>query len=394
MYIFAEPVTEEQVAEIQGQNEAKIREFERNILGLNREHESEAQDSQEDDGKWDNIQASVQEAMDKDELSVDDPDQNQREAGDDDLTTNGDRALGEELSYDHNSEIAPDEDLIAAIAGDSAEKVGEQNGENSKVLDEGYKKGQEVKEPDEESRDAKDLESEGSSGHGDDELEIHEAVPEGDSAIMGESSDSDLGQSENALDGRELSEGEAAKEVTSVPPDSKSVKKADKAAYLPPLPGEESSESEYQTEADRPFLDSVDRETAQADTSLSFSEILAMTLTIRNKVNNQFIHRPENISPEDVWSIEYSLVEVPTQQKAKALYQACQLRRKKKLDAPMVPEDAEVINHYLANLRDLSKSGKKWRQKMDESDSRKPVQVLGREINMGEGSLSDQESEA
>jgi len=394
MYIFAEPVTEEQVAEIQGQNEAKIREFERNILGLNREHESEAQDSQEDDGKWDNIQASVQEAMDKDELSVDDPDQNQREAGDDDLTTNGDRVFGEELSYDHNSEIAPDEDLIAAIAGDSAEKVGEQNGENSKVLDEGYKKGQEVKEPDEESGDAKDLESEGSSGHGDDELEIHEAVPEGDSAIMGESSDSDLGQSENALDGRELSEGEAAKEVTSVPPDSKSVKKADKAAYLPPLPSEESSESEYQTEADRPFLDSVDRETAQADTSLSSSEILAMTLTIRNKVNNQFIHRPENISPQDVWSIEYSLVEVPTQQKAKALYQACQLRRKKKLDAPMVPEDAEVINHYLANLRDLSKSGKKWRQKMDESDSRKPVQVLGREINMGEGSLSDQESEA
>lgn len=394
MYIFAEPVTEEQVAEIQGQNEAKIREFERNILGLNREHESEAQDSQEDDGKWDNIQASVQEAMDKDELSVDDPDQNQREAGDDDLTTNGDGALGEELSYDHNSEIAPDEDLIAAIAGDSAEKVGEQNGENSKVLDEGYKKGQEVKKPDEESGDAKDLESEGSSGHGDDELEIHEAVPEGDSAIMGESSDSDLGQSENALDGRELSEGEAAKEVTSVPPDSKSVKKADKAAYLPPLPGEESSESEYQTEADRPFLDSVDRETTQADTSLSSSEILAMTLTIRNKVNNQFIHRPENISPQDVWSIEYSLVEVPTQQKAKALYQACQLRRKKKLDAPMVPEDAEVINHYLANLRDLSKSGKKWRQKMDESDSRKPVQVLGREINMGEGSLSDQESEA
>lgn len=394
MYIFAEPVTEEQVAEIQGQNEAKIREFERNILGLNREHESEAQDSQEDDGKWDNIQASVQEAMDKDELSVDDPDQNQREAGDDDLTTNGDGALGEELSYDHNSEITPDEDLIAAIAGDSAEKVGEQNGENSKVLDEGYKKGQEVKEPDEESGDAKDLESEGSSGHGDDELEIHEAVPEGDSAIMGESSDSDLGQSENALDGRELSEGEAAKEVTSVPPDSKSVKKADKAAYLPPLPGEESSESEYQTEADRPFLDSVDRETAQADTSLSSSEILAMTLTIRNKVNNQFIHRPENISPQDVWSIEYSLVEVPTQQKAKALYQACQLRRKKKLDAPMVPEDAEVINHYLANLRDLSKSGKKWRQKVDESDSRKPVQVLGREINMGESSLSDQESEA
>lgn len=416
MYIFAEPVTEEQVAEIQNQNDTKIQDFERNILGLKRGKESETQD---DDGKWANIQASVQEAMDKDELSIDDPSQ-VLEAQDEDVE--GEDVLGhgdvseESPMYANKDRLVAEEDTnpLTAVGGSSEVEDrddAEINGVENEEMEEGLVEEEEEEEDDERMEETEeDVEGEEDSvlEEGGKSKNLDLAVEE-ESAVLQDPKDEDevldkgaLDHSESLapvekdadsqgceeIDGQGLWEPFGSASVQETPSSSaatkKSAMKADKAAYTANLSGEEVPEADFRTEADRPFLDSIHQETSHLDTLASESDVLAMTLTLRNKVNDRFVLRPENLTAEDVWSIEYSLVEVPNQQRAKALYEACQTRRKKKLDAPMIPEDVEVLNHYLKNLRSITARGKEWRQDMDEKDQQRPVHVLGRETVTGD----------
>jgi len=420
MYIFAEPVTEEQVAEIQSQNDAKIQEFEHNILGLRRNEESELQD---DDGKWENIQASVQEAMDNDELSIDDSSQDQ-ESEDEEMEAeplHGPQGvLGGDALYADTAGKAADADtkFVTTLSEDEVETkdVGQMADQ------EHLREKEEDEEIDEENgedvaiKEDRALADYGEPNHGLEEIEVESAILQDHADKLQASDESALEQSERSEevdssaesqhdeseDARILGQSleKEFKQEMQTPPEvsnEDAVRKAEKDAYTPLVPGEESSETKFQSEADRSFLDAMNEETAHLETSTSESaNVLAMTLTVRNKVNDQFVLRPEKLTADDVWSIEYSLVEVPKQSRARALYAACQTRRKKKLDAPMVPEDAAVINHYLTNLRKISTKGKKWRKEMDEKDMKRPVQVLGREIVISDGEIagSDRESEA
>lgn len=431
MYIFAEPVTEEQVVEIQGQNDAKIQEFEQKVLGLDPTRETETEDN---DGEWEDIQASVQEAMDKDELSVDDPSRNQESESlnvQDAELENSELESEDDLDAKSNIDGGNDSTCITASDQEGNDIAEEEEGEISDVEDtknqlvdndEESNRASSAQEPEvadeEESKVAEVMQEQGAN-----EVRTHknpidttEAFEE-ESAVVDDprdrESETPTGSTEatdpapiRSEDGQHLRDGAGkgspsseenmdSEDPLQSTPATKGFEQAQKEGYMPPSPGEESSGSEYQIDADRPFLDSVDQETAKPTSEEAASNLLGMTLTLRNKVNGQFVHRPERMTAEDVWSIEYSLVEIPSETRAKALYEACQTRRKKKLDMPLIPEDAEVINHYLKNLRKLSSKGKAWRKEMDEQDRKKPAQVLGQAVaKEGEEGLSDQESEA
>lgn len=80
MYIFAEPMTDEEINKIQTRNRDKIEEFERDILGLGSvgaNNEQDSEDASFEDGssqdEWKRIQAKVEEEIAQDELSVEDP---------------------------------------------------------------------------------------------------------------------------------------------------------------------------------------------------------------------------------------------------------------------------------------------------------------------------------
>ena len=422
MYIFAEPVTEQQVAEIQSQNEAKIEAFNRNILGLHRGEEVESQDTEEDDSKWDNIQADVQEAMDKDELSVNDPSKEQ-DAEDDEVE---DSELGSEeqgafeegppnanKNNSHDSEDATatvtgsegneengedDKDAIDEVESD--EEVEEQDQEQGEEVDQELteeEQGNENSDEAEESRENEEFEE-----NAGDDSDVEELVGEEESTGVSEdesqgSEQSTVATSEDVIEVEDIAEAEDRGEsLLDATTDHEATQDHTKAAsdakikreYVPPMPGAE--EGEFPTEADQPFLDSITEELAEADDATSpGQDVLAMTLTVRNKVNGKFVLRPERLTAQDSWSIEYSLVEVSSQRRARALYEACQLRRKKRLDTPEVPEEEEVLNQYLLRLRELSAKGKKWRARMDKEDRKKPTQVLGKEIaqSSGEGGV-------
>jgi hypothetical protein len=433
MYIFAEPVSEEQVAEVQSANDAKIREFERSILGLDRGEDSASEDTQEDDGKWENIQADVQKEMDKDEMSLDDPspEQEVEEAEEANMEDSGRiseiRGIFEGGPLYANKRSAKAEGDVAATAAGSDDGAGES--EDDKAEDEDIVDADEEGSENEEDLDEEVDEAEGdevkglvrvdgikevSEAHDAEEASSGEGLTE-DSSEENQASDQDTmptsedeSEATNDTDqpaeaeGKPNSAGDATgqanasgqTEPTPKPLSAKELKKKAKADYVPLVGAEQTA---FKTVADQPFLDAIAKDIPLIDEAAENApEILAMTLTLRNKVNGQYTLRPERLTEEDKWSIEYSLIEVPTQRRARALYEACQTRRKKKMHAPPVQEDAEMINLYIQNLRKMSQRGKDWRTEQDKKDSEKPVQMLGREIARrgGEGDLVNQESEA
>lgn len=109
------------------------------------------------------------------------------------------------------------------------------------------------------------------------------------------------------------------------------------------------------------------------------SEVLAMTLTVRNKIDGVYVLRPDELKAEDDWSVEYTLEEVLQPGRAWSLYQACQMRRRKKHeDLDSREQDGEESSLYVRKLRQMSQKGAEWRKQMDKEDREVPVRVLGR----------------
>lgn len=391
MYIFAEPVTEEQVAEIQSHNEAKIKEFERKLFGLTSD-EAGSQETEEDDSKWENIQADVRETMDKDELSIEEAD-------------------GEDVEYDasENARVASNErgtsgedDLYGireeAREGDGATAAAAENedDEDDELVDseedeeaDGEKLEESIDEADEEQDlDEESLEETEDDNEGESE-ELQEASEsEGQKDLKGNDGEKETGEEERT--GIDQEDSQADDQSASAADKDQARGQGNKELQTEGNEQERPSASsaDFPIKADKAFLNKVTEELSYADPAASQNpDILAMTLTIRNKVNGKFVLRPEHLTAGDKWSIEYSLTEVDTKTRARALYKACQARRKKKHDKMETKNDEERLTGFLRRLRELSMEGRKWRARQDKEDTKKPMQILGDAIGerSGEG---------
>ena len=126
-------------------------------------------------------------------------------------------------------------------------------------------------------------------------------------------------------------------------------------------------------DADVPFFEQIDSERPIVKSS---NEVLLMTLTIRNKVNNLYQKRPTSLQAGDDWSVQYSLTEESKQERAWALYQAIQARRKKQLDQEE-DDSKTTVDYYIKKMRSLSAQGKKWREEQDQKYNGSPIVVWG-----------------
>ncbi|KAL1863781.1 hypothetical protein Plec18170_000620 [Paecilomyces lecythidis] len=104
-------------------------------------------------------------------------------------------------------------------------------------------------------------------------------------------------------------------------------------------------------------------------------DLLAMTLMVRNFVNDRPVARPVNFTANDKWTIEYELSEMKPS-RTHALYDAVQKRRWKALEGRGEDETDLAANVYIRKLRDLSKQGREWREEQDKIDQEKGVVVL------------------
>lgn len=426
MYIFAEPMTEDQVMEIQNRNNAKIDDFERRILGLTGGDDGESREPQKDG--WADIQANVEEAMEEDELSLDDASEDQEPGGEDAEDTARDlaqsRLVEEGPLYAKRDMAKADGAEASATVGDDQDDIEDEvdEADSEEGQTEVEEEEQDVEEEDEDEFDREEDAKEDETKEGEDQSEEDEAretdsneIEETDSENYteelsdkeSEQQDQDLAAAtddtpENTSIEAEGNEDHNAESSEQGMLDSSTEKETESSPKHDAKPSSRrkltsdprDEEQDFITHADTPFLDNIEQEHAEAASITS--DILAMTLTLRNKVNGQFVLRPENLTGKDKWSIEYSLVEVSTQSRAKTLYQACQLRRAKRLEKPEPTDEDTVVNEYVEQLRKMSQEGRKWRRILDEKDTEKPKQVLGKDLTKphGEGGPEDQELEA
>lgn len=303
MYIFVEPVTEDQAEEIQSTNVAKIREFERTMLGYPTDEPPKPPGQEEQCNDWAKIEASVKEAMHTDELSLTN------------LTTGNEPSLLPMDSYDHNKNPGTLEDNVQIENSDDAHNPTAALEDDVKI---------EI------------------SDHG------HNSTMVLEDDVQIESSD-DVHNPTAVVDGLPGIEN-------SQEPDE---------ATLPSGP----AEVDFDVSADAPYLESV----AQSLSAIPTGEVCAWTLSIRNKVNGVYIDRPEELTSTDKWEVDYSLTEVTNPQRARMLYQACQLRRRNQ--AEKEPE-LRGQDSFLEMLRKLSRLGVDWRKALDEADKGKPRLTL------------------
>lgn len=92
-------------------------------------------------------------------------------------------------------------------------------------------------------------------------------------------------------------------------------------------------------------------------------QLFGMILTSRNKVNNDYVDRPEDLSPEDEWKIEYRMEEIP-EDKVGNLYTAMKTRRKKAFHKDD-PKGKRFDTMFEGNLKRYSQKGAKHRAAMD-----------------------------
>ena len=372
MYVFAEPVSDEQIQDLQTKNAAKIREFERDILGLTAE---------EEESEWSDIQARVQEAMAIDEKLVEN--------------------IGKAEEADGAATAAADDD---EESDEEAEDEDDDAGRDS----EGEKSDEEDVEPDEEGdgNNKEHLEDQIEST-GISKSEDHEGTPllatehqraspsaegHGPNAHGASTKPKDSKDADSATDKHQASshplESRQNDQLAQRTTDLKEVRDVGP-------PSKSSASEDSSPDEDQEFLEDIAR-VQLTSVEQPQSEILAMTLTVRNKLNDSYILRPEKLQRSDAWSVEYSLNEVPNQVRSWSLYKACQMRRRKQLDNEAVEEDGESrspgVDFFLRRLKEVTKESRKWRIAQDKIDAKQPIVVLGQSSAQKVGGVETQTS--
>ena len=300
MYIFAEPMTEGQVEEIQNKSAEQILEFERSI-GLGSSNVTREKTREE----WQKIKAQVEAETEQDRLAEDVAD-------------------------------VQDDKQIPDSASTSRQASAESN-----LL-------------------AKDFvgRDEPSASY---DLTAEQAIPEQEGFAK-----------EDPPRGINISEEEVANWVT-----TKEV-----AERTTPTRTELIGNTNTAGEAEDNSLDPTPRTILDSDNAATTTSsptkrtpILGFTLTIRNRVNGQYVVRPENLTPDDTWSIEYSLDEIAgTNDRDMLIYSQVKRRRASELSFEKKAED-KAFDHYRSLLAKYSEKGRDWRRKQDEIDASMGVKV-------------------
>ncbi|TVY55911.1 mRNA degradation protein, partial [Lachnellula suecica] len=344
MYAFAEPIEEKTIEKIQSSQKGKIEKFERDVLGLEPEKDEQARLRE-----WDDLQAKVEASIEFDQ--------------------NDQGETGVEDEYTHEE--------------------GEEDNEIHDAIEEGHEESQ--LEPFEEAQH--DLEQ----SESDAEIAAAEEI------ILEDDADQDqenAPEEANALEGQEETsalEDNATEEIvdedhSAGPEESASVETEEPEVEDPVSTEMEEPELEETTpeqhlEASSSDMDnnptddsaaSAAQESMEADAmSAAPKPLLAMYLTIKNKVNGDYVPRPEKLSSDDDWELEYAIAEIPDETKARKLLEGLRKRRSDVLARARDDGQFSAYNsRYLQSIRKISNRGRSLRTAMDKKERDLPVKVL------------------
>jgi hypothetical protein len=404
MYIFAEPVAEKDVEKIQATNKLKIEEFEREVLGVATSKLTEEQKEAE----WAKLRAKVEEEMQHDELGIENAEEAKTQSGLDELV----------MQEQHKAE-----ELLATTTFEDGEE-NEEDGEEDEVLIEQLEDGDEETLEGEEGQDEEILEED--EGH--DEESEGAVVEDGDENMEGNDLDEqtiidetladDAAESDESLEERDLEEQDSAEEIVAQDleeadrlkiigdeeetladeesnradpelPNIKNdiakltaagalngstIKEAVKTAHAKRKAHQAKKTGKQAKKTSNKASESTDGEATEA----TKNPLLAMTLVIRNKVNNKYVKRPESLEGHEKWDVEYVLSEVQKHERAHTLYEMTKTRRYRAL-TKSVDRTAENAwnNTFIESIKKMNEKGRVWRDKQDKIEKRLPVKTLG-----------------
>lgn len=402
MYIFAEPMEEEDIQAVQESNQAAVLEFEQNILGLGSAKTEEELLEERKNAEWQSLRAKVEDSMKKDELDIQEArnfaELMMEESGsflgelsaeekekfmdelmasfEESVDQDGDSSAAGELENPNNG-VAEDGQTGATAAGETEDGEDEQqDSEENGEEEEGEEEEQEDGEEEEGEEESSDREKEAEDLSRVEDSGVEEADTEADRADISEVEQShDAIQNENneQVDGEEhITEEVIANEELQPQADETEELSPGEGGEEDTVPADETTMTEA-LESKQANVDKADEE------GTSDKDVMAMTLTIRNKVNGVYIERPITLNKADKWTVEYALAEVPELKRARLLYKATKRRRFLTLNREKSAETASSNawnDAYIEKLRGLSNKGRAWRQRQSKLEEQGPPKVL------------------
>ncbi|KAH6655026.1 mitochondrial protein Pet127-domain-containing protein [Truncatella angustata] len=429
MYAFVKPVERGEIEAVQDAGKESVAEFEREILGLKRAIESESETSpdaeneaeetavadgeennisetpeeleveEEEDttASWDEIQAMVEDAMEDEELGVDAV----RQAIEDALEESG--LLEEQTPEEVRGYV---DALLSALtdgSGDPATASVEES-EGSQLVD------SETRDvsvsAQNENQDLDDL-SEPAQMDGSDEARVQTEEQTDEESELEKDDSQDDSSSPNMttlsnlilrmtrrLDESGVAEKQAEDAVSSKlqvferilgkiisesredeqdSGDSGAVNRASEPKNVTERTGSSSADIEDTT---TPASNDAPEAAAGAGAEPEDrGPILGMVLTVRNKVNDQFVPRPENLTKEDTWEVEYNIEELP-EERAHRLFDMCKKRRETAYSKGGQRSHGwnEMFDGALPRY---TRQGRKFRSEENAEAKQRPVYVLG-----------------
>ncbi|PMD28402.1 Pet127-domain-containing protein, partial [Hyaloscypha hepaticicola] len=408
MYIFAEPVEEKVVEKIQATNKRKIERFEREVLGIS----TEKLTAEQKEAEWASLRAKVEERLQQDELGI------ETAADDAEAETGADL---DEVSVEEQQKAI---EILATMTIEDGEGDEGNDDDEDQLIEESDNDEQSLEE-----EEMHDEESDETALEDGDDIMEDSALDE--QSIFEETIADDAEEPDESLEKHDVNENDIAEEHL-----SDDVEEMEHSARLEDQDFEEQVSTEDivaqdleeaerlgapdQDEGKR-YTELIEKGDIETDGTLKGSTIkeavmsetakqkanaregfarrqadeaakstaetpdnepdlkplLAMTLVIRNKVNNRYVERPEDLWEHDKWEVEYALSEISSLESAHKLYKMTKARRQKTLTKSVDLSKANTWNdHFIASIKKMNEKGRLWREKEDKIEKKLPLKML------------------
>jgi hypothetical protein len=121
-------------------------------------------------------------------------------------------------------------------------------------------------------------------------------------------------------------------------------------------------------------------EIAEDDTEENMAELvhdgplIGWTLAVRSRVNGVYVERPEMLTSEDNWTVEYHIKEIAPDARWNLYNKVKEDRRK--LIGRAEDEQNSSLENYRGMIRNFSNRGRRWREQQDKVDDQNETQIF------------------
>jgi len=399
MYIFVEPVDEKDIEQIQSSNKSEIEEFEARVLGLTNHEEEQRQ------AEWEDLHSNVEQEMDLDEDGIE-RNSSLEEIGSDHAKKHMQDFINAAAQEDDGEDDDDGDDLDEGEEDEEDDDSGEEENDEDED-DESDEEGDEEDEGDDD--DGEEEEDDNDESEHDEEHELDENAdetfrqnddeanerdkfsPDKPQGQVTEASGTSELHSNGIAQGTLISKGsdQATQDIQAS--DNSSIASSHAADHKPSDTSENKLEGDASAALHAENTSSVSPDLVRvSDSALAEApkkpedvsseeeeeqtEVFAMTLMIRNKVNGKYVTRPENLTTADDWQVEYSLAEVDDMDRARKLYNSSKTRRSKVLNKNR--KDTKWNSAYSEKLMSIARKTREWRGNIEKKDRYQPKKVL------------------